>query len=150
MEAAVEDQPGCAFCSHGPVDWNLQQNAEGDGGTLHSNNKNTPQKLHLTKNMETKKNRQKAGVETPKQKHVNWLLERGISSSRSRVYPSDVRLWRVKWPKPDASSCKTIPCPFQPPSLPWNNWTVKQQIFNSPWFDVTMTQFQMMEISRFP
>ena len=45
MEAAVEDQPGCAFCSHIPVDWNVQQTAEGDGGTLHSNNKNTPQKL---------------------------------------------------------------------------------------------------------
>lgn len=41
MEAAVEDQPGRAFCSHVPVDWNVQQTAEGDGGTLHLNNKNT-------------------------------------------------------------------------------------------------------------
>ena len=40
MEAAVEDRPGCVFCSHVPVDWNVQQ-TEGDGGTLHF----TPQKL---------------------------------------------------------------------------------------------------------
>ena len=48
MEAAEEDQPGCIFCLHIPVDWNVQQTAEGDGGTLHlkiTRIPNTPQKL---------------------------------------------------------------------------------------------------------
>ena len=70
MEAAVEDQPRCVFGSHVPVDWHIQQTAEGDGGNLRLNNKNTRIPLKNCSNKKHGNKTQKAGVETPKQKHV--------------------------------------------------------------------------------
>ena len=53
MEAAVEDRPRCVFCSHVPVDWNVQQ-TEGDGVTLHFTLKNCSKKKHGKKQAKNK------------------------------------------------------------------------------------------------